>query len=245
MILSELIGVKDGDVISVVGSGGKTSFVYSLSKELERKRVLVSTTTKMFVPATGDFSYIELDKNMLSELISDNKSGTFFIAEKCEDEGKVKSLPLNLLCNLTKQFQVTILESDGAKRKLVKAWKEFEPVIISETTKTVGIINISAIGKEVNDNNIHRLNEFLQLIHGLHKDRITLDHYLRIITDDNGLFGKSNGRRILFINGVDNPELEKVAIKLINMIKRSSFNIDKVIYGSLKENYILNAVDIR
>lgn len=235
-MLSKLVGVTDGDVISVVGSGGKTSFVYCLSKELGNKKVLVSTTTKMFVPAIEEVDYIGLDKNNFRYVINSNETGTFFMAEKCDgDSNKVQSMPLNKLSELSKEFQVTILESDGAKRKLVKAWDDFEPVVIESTTKTVGIVNISMIGKNINEENIHRLERFQQLIKGRGGEQLTVEHYLRIITDDNGLFRKSVGERVLFINGADTEALEKVAIKLMDMIKESNCNIHRVIYGSLKE----------
>lgn len=39
-------------IISVVGAGGKTTLIYRLAEELKRKglRVLITTTTKMYVP---------------------------------------------------------------------------------------------------------------------------------------------------------------------------------------------------
>ena len=238
VMLKEFIDIKDGDVVSIVGSGGKTSFLYMLSKELRYMKVLVSTTTKMFTPSYDAFDFLEFNLDLASELIKQDVIGTYFIGELCNQGKKVKSLPLNFLNKISQEFNVVILEGDGAKRKLVKAWEEFEPVIIGKTTKTVGIINISILGKEINEENVHRIDKYLELTKGVNGHTITIDHYFRVITDVKGLFGKAKGEKILFINGVDNDELDKEALKLIEMLKNEEFSIDKIIYGSLKNGMV-------
>ena len=62
----EYLQVKNQDIISISGAGGKTSTIKLLAKNLvrEHKKVLITTTTKMF--KTADAITIR-DKNLLKQ----------------------------------------------------------------------------------------------------------------------------------------------------------------------------------
>ncbi|HLE71097.1 MAG TPA: hypothetical protein VJH87_15565, partial [Vicinamibacteria bacterium] len=53
--LVEAFGVGKGDVVSLVGAGGKTTVLYALSMELRRRGLSVVTTctTNMQLPTSG------------------------------------------------------------------------------------------------------------------------------------------------------------------------------------------------
>ena len=55
-MLKDILGINKKDVISIVGAGGKTTMLFSLSKELKGK-VCLSTTTKIFMPIKSDYDY--------------------------------------------------------------------------------------------------------------------------------------------------------------------------------------------
>ncbi len=50
--LIDILKLKSQGVISIIGAGGKTSLMFSLAKELSKsgKKVLTTTTTKIFMP---------------------------------------------------------------------------------------------------------------------------------------------------------------------------------------------------
>ena len=55
MLLKEF-DIKKGDIITITGAGGKTSLMFSLARELASLgRVLVTTTTKIYVPHPDNF----------------------------------------------------------------------------------------------------------------------------------------------------------------------------------------------
>ncbi len=57
MRLAWALRVMDGDVVAIVGGGGKTSTLYRLAAELAEPgtgRVVVTTTAKMLLPREGD-----------------------------------------------------------------------------------------------------------------------------------------------------------------------------------------------
>jgi probable selenium-dependent hydroxylase accessory protein YqeC len=53
MQLTEALGVRNSEVVSLIGAGGKTTTLLHLAKELRDagKKVLVTTTTKIFKPS--------------------------------------------------------------------------------------------------------------------------------------------------------------------------------------------------
>ena len=68
----EYLQVKNQDIISISGAGGKTSTIKLLTKNLmcEHKKVLITTTTKMF--KTADAKTIR-DKNLLKQKLEQQK----------------------------------------------------------------------------------------------------------------------------------------------------------------------------
>ncbi|MGL6173173.1 MAG: selenium cofactor biosynthesis protein YqeC, partial [Cellulosilyticaceae bacterium] len=49
--LTDCLGIREG-IIAFVGGGGKTTTIYTLARELsdQGKKVIVTTTTKMYIP---------------------------------------------------------------------------------------------------------------------------------------------------------------------------------------------------
>lgn len=231
MALTQLLELRTKDIISCVGSGGKTSFIFALANELRREKVLVATTTKMFKPTYKVVDYL-LAKEKI-ENFQYNK-GITYLYDSVNNENKVYCSE-DTINSVIDNFDFTIIESDGSKRKPLKAWQHGEPVIINKTTKTVGIIPIQTIGMEINDENIHRL-ELFQNSFNLKNDKyIDASHLTKIIFHENGIFKYALGERILFINGIDGEKELEMAQKLLEKIvgENNKFPL-KIIGGTLK-----------
>jgi probable selenium-dependent hydroxylase accessory protein YqeC len=225
-------------VISIVGSGGKTSLMFMLAKELSKhKRVLITTTTKIYVPKQEEYRRMEVGKIENFIFAHRLENGVYVYGSSINDENKLIGVcedELNLLKNC---FDYIIIESDGSKQKPLKGWREDEPVIYSGTELTVGIIDIQILQQEVNSENIHRLPIFLKLTHAKEGEKIGFKHLIKVITHQEGIFKNSLGRKMLFINKVESFVAEDNANKLVQRIKKD-FKIDCVIIGSVKDgNY--------
>lgn len=230
-MLKNLIGLERKDVISVVGSGGKTSFLYALAKELQKSKVLVTTTTKMLRPSEEEVDYLELAKRNRDEGC---KEGITFLYDYINEENKVQCSERIIDLEVNK-FDFSIIESDGSKRKPIKAWNENEPVVIDKTTKTVGIIPIQVMGMKISDENIHRFELFQKQFNKNGEEYITFKHIREIIFSDEGLFKNSKGEKILFINGIDGEKELDVARKLLeNIVGENNRFPLKIIGGTLK-----------
>ena len=59
MKITDILNIDKNSIVSIVGAGGKTSLMFQLAEELrEKSRVLVTTTTKIYVPEKGQYDYL-------------------------------------------------------------------------------------------------------------------------------------------------------------------------------------------
>lgn len=234
--LFDLIDLKNGDIVSVVGSGGKTTFMYKLSKELSNKKVIITTSTKMFIPKEDEkFNIIFLNESKNINL----EKGINFLIGEIVSENKFHT-NVELIDENVYGFDYLLIESDGSKRKPLKGWNETEPVISKRTNKTVGIIPIDIIGKIAKEDIIHRIEKFSKISLISEGEEITPEAIANVISNKNGLFKNSVGEKILFLNKIENKKQYEMACKLLKILERKNININKIIGGSLlNESYFL------
>lgn len=234
--LFDLIDLKNGDIVSVVGSGGKTTFMYKLSKELSNKKVVITTSTKMFIPKEDEkFNIIFLNESKKINL----EKGINFLIGEIVSENKCHT-DVELIDENIHGFDYLLIESDGSKRKPLKGWNETEPVISKRTNKTVGIIPIDIIGKIAKEDIIHRIEKFSKISLISEGEEITPEAIANVISNKNGLFKNSVGEKILFLNKIENKKQYEMACKLLKILERKNININKIIGGSLlNESYFL------
>lgn len=279
--LIDTFDIKNKDIITIVGAGGKTSLMFSASSLFRKDyKVLVTTTTHIYVPNKNLYdemimlSDIKDDKvsrenqeynrencnnenhnnEKYSDLIKNNKKGVYVIGNyivnnsnsntsNCNIDGskvnplKIKGLTFDQLDKITPYFDIVIIEGDGSKEKPLKGWRDLEPVVYNKTTKTIGVVDISSVGLCINEENIHRLDKFLEIINEDSPKTVNLTHTKNMILNKNGLFKIYKGEKILFINKVENINDEIHALNLIENIKNENPSyIDKFIYGSVFKN---------
>lgn len=229
MTLEKLLEIKKGDIVTVVGAGGKTSLITYLTKTYSSKnKVLLSTTTKIYLPKKSDYDNKIMSTNLSNTFI---KEGVTLYGQYINNENKVMGVNFKELDVIIKDFDYSFIEGDGSKHKKLKGWNEYEPLVYPKTTKNIGILDISAYGMCINNRNIHRLDQFLKIC-GRNNGKINLENLKNVVLNKNGLFKNSVGEKILFINKVESKEKEEMAIKLISMIKNKDEDI-KIVYGSL------------
>lgn len=239
MKLSNFIGLSKGDILSIVGAGGKTTLMFLLAEELrEEHKLLVTTTTKIFLPEKKQYDFFAIDERNIREISNSNKKGIYVFGSLVNEDGKLVGITTETLDEVASYFDYALVEADGSKGKQVKGWNKTEPVISEKTNKTIGVVSIEAIGKEILSENVHRMKEFLNITNAVEGDVVSIDNMLSLIFHENGLFKDSTGERILFINKVENNRQMALADELINCIGHKNERhrlIDKIIFGSLRK----------
>jgi probable selenium-dependent hydroxylase accessory protein YqeC len=235
MKLGNCLELKKSDIISIVGAGGKTTMMFKLAQELRgSNKVLVTTTTKIYVPLENKYDFICTDSEMMPLYIHMKDNGIYILGSGVNRENKILGLSEKELDELAPYFDYIIIEADGAKKKRLKGWSEFEPVIYKKTTKTIGIIDIQAFGMVISEENIHRSKIFCELTGAKQRGLVSLEHLFSIIINPLGLFKSALGEKILYINMTEGPSDQTLAKSLANKVNSNDKKtIDKVIIGSL------------
>ena len=194
--ISNLLDLQKNEVIAIVGSGGKTSLLQHLAMENKDKKTLLSTTTKMYPPDCD--KHITEDENL--------QIGRNLFYEQCRD-GKISVQDISKLKTLCQKADLSLLECDGARMLPLKGWDDHEPQIPDFATLTIGILPLWVLGAPVLGTHIHRLEHFCAITGAVVGEPITLAHFGALITHPVGLFGKSVGRKVLFLNRKDEQSL--------------------------------------
>lgn len=238
MELKKILDLNIGSLISIVGAGGKSTLMYILAQELRNdNKILVTTTTKIYLPKKEQFDFIEIGIENFNKLRYGSCNGIYVYGSLVNEEGKLVGVSSQELEGKLYNFDYILVEADGSKVKPIKGWQNNEPVICKDTTKTIGVISIESIGKRVNQDNVHRVKQFINITNAKENEIITKEHITSLIFHQQGLFKNSVGEKILFINKIetdDQLQLVKELLNCINQTNKKFLLVDKIIIGSLK-----------
>ncbi len=262
MLISEALNLKEKAFISLVGAGGKSTLFNRLAEELvlKNKRMILTTTTKMFnwqlAPFVKKGRLIEgRDEETIQEYIKkyfslESKAGRLVvIGKKIEDNGeeKVSGPPPEWLDKWweDKLADYFLIEADGAAGRPVKAPTPHEPVIPLSTTDLIGVIGIDALGLSLREENIFRSQIFSRLT-GLNLgEKVGIEALAFLICHPEGLFkGAPPGcRRHLFINKAEDSNGLKMAEELtFEVLKICHRRISDIIIGAAGQKEVVAEV---
>jgi probable selenium-dependent hydroxylase accessory protein YqeC len=141
MTLGEAFSLKNREVISLVGGGGKTALMFALGQELpsRRKGIILTTTTKIWEPASSPHFALFLS-DQFSEIKRWVKKNIdqypcLLIAQKKLDKGKLQGIPPQWVEEFQslKNISKIVIEADGAAGRSLKAPRAGEPVVPKNT----------------------------------------------------------------------------------------------------------------
>lgn len=145
MALLDKLELRTARVISIIGSGGKTTLLYGLAREFARlgKRVAVTTTTHIFRPSEADLPVFTNGMPPLSP-------GR--IAVVGTPAGEKLSCPSPaLLDQLARSADVLLMEADGSRRLPAKFPRSGEPVLIPQTDQVLLVAGLSALDRPAHE----------------------------------------------------------------------------------------------
>lgn len=228
--MPELFNLIKGDIISITGAGGKTSLMFYLANKLKKRgTVLIVTTTKIFKPEnTENNSFIFIYPEEIDS-ISPQDNFIHIFCSKIQNN-KIGSISFEDLDKLKKYFDFILIEADGSANKALKGWKNNEPVIYPNSSKTIAIVDITSLGKEKNEDTIHRFDLFQRQYFNSNKI-IEKNDYIDYISS-NHLFKGFSNEKILFFNKIESITLFEEFFNIVNSINITS----KIYFGSIFKN---------
>ena len=156
MGLAELLGAGRG-VTSVIGSGGKTSLLAALARELSGTVVL--TTTTHILPFAGVPLVTSANADDVRAALTESR--VVCVGSQAEKNGKLVApeLGIDALASLA---DYVLVEADGARRLPLKAHAPWEPVIPACSGRTVLVLGASGLDHPVREV-VHRPERFCEL----------------------------------------------------------------------------------
>ena len=215
MELWELLGIRPG-LTAVIGSGGKTSLLRVLARELSRRgTVLLSTTTRIMCPNWCPFAATD------AALREGFAHSPIVCAGSYTPEGKLTAPDFP---GWQYAADFVLVEADGSKRLPAKAHAAWEPVLPPERNRTVCVFGASALGKAIRDA-AHRPELYAPLAETSTDASITPEIAARVLA-------KEGNFDILFINQADVLEDPTAALQPF-----ADTLPCPAIYGALAEGY--------
>lgn len=210
--LCRLLALHDGAVVAVIGAGGKHTLMYRLSEELAadgRAVVLTSTTNLHCDDSFGGPAPL---------LLAHNDDWPAALPGKLAARGRLVVVDSPLRGQLFKGLDpttvdrlraalpeaVTLVKADGARKRLLKAPGEHEPVYPSHVDVCLLVLSLNAIGKPLTEQHVHRLERVHALAPG---EAITPETLVAVSARSGGYADRlpPAARRLLYLSGCDTP----------------------------------------
>ncbi len=250
MKLSDALRIKPGESIAFSGSGGKTTALFTLAIQLGDP-VVATTTTHFSKDQIGiaDHVILSSDFTNIQELDNLIKPGiNLLLSEEVEDKrvSGIQDLLLTKIFQFTKENDINLLiEADGSRQRALKAPASHEPVVPSFIDHAVVVVGLSALGKPLTSQHVHRVSRFAALAEIKEGDEITPQSIIKVLTNDlGGLKGIPGGaRRVCLLNQADNEQLQALGNRLASSLLPA---YDSVIVTSLSktgETYDQSIID--
>ena len=226
MNLSRALRVDPGECIAFSGSGGKTTALFTLARQLGAP-VLVTTTTHLSLEqlSLADRIITVDDISEIEIIFAHLENEVVLLIGEQNDPGRVSGVPEKILedvLQFTKRRGVNLLiEADGSRQRPMKAPATHEPAIPSFVDSVVVVAGLTALGKPLTDEWVHRVDIFAKLADMVKGEEITTGAIIQVLIDPlGGLKGISEGmRKVCLLNQADNVKLQaqgnRIARKLI------------------------------
>jgi probable selenium-dependent hydroxylase accessory protein YqeC len=159
-----------------------------------------------------------------------------------EKTGKLEALPAGDLAALVPGYDLVFLEGDGSRGLPLKGWAEKEPAVPPNTTITIGLIPLSPLGKKVSKDTVFRLPLFTALCGAKEGDTLSISHLAAVITGNTrakGLFDAARGKKLLFINHVEDDAARDQARELVSLLPENFLpGLCHIIAGSVRDDRV-------
>jgi molybdenum cofactor cytidylyltransferase len=242
MELIDAVQLTDETRLAFVGAGGKTTAMFRLGREWVNRygtTILLTTTTHLADKEVkmADHHYKIRKMADLEALEAELPRGIVLVTGPHVEVERVGGLSDDLMEAvhlLADQHGLPLLiEADGSKQRPLKTPAEHEPVIPPFVDTVIVVVGLQALGKQLDDVWVHRVEKFSQLT-GLHKGgEITSQAVIQmLLAEEGGLKGIPAGtRKMVLFNQCDTPRLAAMAKSFSQQLLKTYI---RVIYASLK-----------
>ena len=178
MRLCEQLGIEKG-VTSVIGSGGKTTMLHVLARELCRNGTVILTTSTHIRPS-DEFPCLFSPSE--EEVRAALQEAPAVCVGSLTEDGKFTACSLSFE-TLSSLADYVLVEADGSKRLPLKAHASHEPVIPENSQKSVCVVGASGLGKPIREA-VHRPALFCAMTGASEEDIATPELTARVLMQE-------------------------------------------------------------
>lgn len=247
MSLQDALDLACGDVVSLVGAGGKSSLMYAIAREAAAggRKVLTTTTTKIYPPKPAESPVTVLARDAAevvkraARLLADGNIHITAAAELLPRRGKLAGFPPATLARIHSAglFDYIIVEADGAARRPLKACAPHEPVIPAFSRITVYLVGLDGVGCPLSEATVFRSDRFSGITGLSPGEPVTEEAVGTVMLRELSAAGISapHTRKVAFLNKAESRSGRLAAERLTAFLLENGEGIlDRVITASVK-----------
>ncbi len=237
---AEALAAGAGDLVSLVGAGGKTSLMYRLVAELRASGVgaVAATTTRIAPPAPGEPALVcaETWEELARRL---GPRPWAVVARRRLPADTVEGIPPEWCDRIGREglAGALVVEADGSARKPVKAPEAWEPVVPASSTLFVAVLGLSCVGEPLDGTHAHRPERNSAVTGVPPGARLTPGALARLLASEEGLLrGRPpRARAAAFLNQADVPGGTAAGREIAEFLLGEGCPYERVVVGSLRE----------
>jgi len=208
---------------SFVGGGGKTSLSEALATACMARQRSVAITTTTKIMAARPFT-------LFDDRVNATAGSTFTHVGKTIEGSKLTGLSSEEVKALGNDFDVVLVEADGAKGRPLKYPADYEPVIPPFSEKVFIIAGLDALFQPFQD--VVFRHELFCRRTGAEPPRLVYpDVFVRLFSDDALLKGTTGLNRTIVLNKYDSCRHRHLAYVLMEKIMESTGITEGLITG--------------
>lgn len=242
--LRAALSAGPGDLISLVGGGGKTTAMYRLTSLLRQQglRCAAATTTKIAAPVDTDGVELfcaEEWSTLRARLAGwDWRRAPPVLGHKLLTDTKVQGISPDWCDQILAEGLVdaVVVEADGAARRAVKAPEAWEPVVPTGTTHFVAVLGLSCVEEPLTEKTAFRARR-IQEITGLAEGApFTTEALARLLTSREGLLkGCPQGARATaLLNQADLPGALEAGRRIAESVLTQASLWNRILLATLR-----------
>ena len=228
-------------LVSITGGGGKTTLMFALARALRARgeRVIVTTTTKIFVPSEDEGGELLIGSPDVARLGEILRTGGILTLGSTIKDGKLIGLAPEAADELYASgvADCVIVESDGARGMPFKVYEPHEPVIPNRTTLHIAVVGAEIFKEPMSSANTFRA-DILSERWGIPENELLPFEFIIKLLESRSEYLKSSpqsAQRALMINKCDLLNSAEMT-KLTDIFCRSLGSYDFLSLCSLKAN---------
>jgi len=251
--LADALGVVTGNLVSLVGAGGKTSLMYALGREMASAGhpALLTTTTRLRYPAVGEIADLVLGEETAATkaAIESRLAGSrLVLAGRMKVDSKIAGFSPAFLESLRSRDAAwtIVAECDGAMGKSLKVPRDHEPPLAASTDILVVMVGADCLGKSLRSEEVFE-GDLVAAVAGVEVGAVVGSKIIaRAVLSPRSYLGRKPpaARFCVFMNKVDVDNLDRpgpdadrsqVASAFeVGMALKTDSAVDRVIYGALE-----------